>query len=184
VLQADGTNPKVVTDSLELEGAPAWAPDGQSITTAAVDRGQPRLFRVPMNGSAPSLLLSEYSVDPVWAPDGRFVAYSGPDIGTTFSVKAVTTEGTAYSLPAVTLTRGARRLVFLPGGHEVVVLRGEIRHKNIWAIDLKTGAERQLTAFTPDFEIRDFDVSSDGREIVVERLQEQSDVVLLDLPAR
>ncbi len=184
VMQADGTNPKVVTDSLELQGAPAWAPDGQSITTAAVDRGQPRLFRVPMSGSAPSLLLSEYSVDPVWAPDGRFVAYSGPDIGTTFSVKAATTEGTAYSLPALTLTRGARRLVFLPGGHEVVVLRGEIRHKNIWAIDLSTGVERQLTAFTPDFEIRDFDVSSDGREIVVERLQEQSDVVLLDLPAR
>ncbi len=184
VMQADGGNPKVVTDSLDLQGAPAWAPDGQSITTAAVDRGQPRLFRVPMNGSAPSRLLSEYSVDPVWAPDGRFVAYSGADIGTTFSVKAATTEGTAYSLAALTLTRGARRLVFLPGGHEVAVLRGEIRHKNIWAIDLKTGAERQLTAFTPDFEIRDFDVSPDGREIVVERLQEQSDVVLLDLPTR
>jgi Tol biopolymer transport system component len=184
VMQADGTNPKVVTDSLDLQGAPAWAPDGQSITTAAVDRGQPRLFRVPINGGAPSLLVSEYSVDPAWSPDGRFVAYSGPDIGTTFSVKATTTEGSAYPLPALVLTRGARRLVFLPGGHEVAVLRGEIRHKNIWAIDLRTGAERQLTAFTPDFEIRDFDVSSDGRAIVVERLQEQSDVVLLDRPGR
>lgn len=184
VMEADGTNPKVVTDSLDLQGAPAWAPDGQSITTAAVDRGQPRLFRVPMNGSAPSLLVSEYSVDPIWAPDGHFVAYSGPDIGTTFSVKAATPQGAAYPLPALTLTRGARRLVFLPGGHEVAVLRGEIRHKNIWAIDLKTGVERQLTAFAPDFEIRDFDVSSDGREIVIERLQEQSDVVVLDLPGR
>jgi Tol biopolymer transport system component len=184
VMQADGTNPHVVTDSLGLQGAPAWAPDGQSITTAAVDRGQPRLFRVPMNGTAPSLFLSEYSVDPIWAPDGRFVAYSGPDIGTTFSVKAVTAEGAAYPLPALTLTRGARRLMFLPGRHEVVVLRGEIRHKNLWAIDLNTGAERQLTAFTPDFEIGDFDISPDGREIVVERLQEQSDVVLMDLAGR
>lgn len=184
VLQSDGTNPQVVTDALELQGAPAWAPDGQSIATAAVDRGRPRLFRVPMNGKAPSLLLSDYSVDPVWAPDGRFVAYSGPDIGTTFSVKAVTPDGTAYPLPELTLTRGARRLVFLPGRHEVVVLRGEIRHKNLWAIDLKTGAERQLTAFTPGFEIRDFDISPDGREIVLERLQEQSDLVLLDLPDR
>ena len=33
-----------------------------------------------------------------------------------------------------------------------------------------------------DFDIRDFDISPDGREIVVERVQERSDVVLLDLP--
>ena len=31
-------------------------------------------------------------MDPAWAPDGGFVVYSGPDIGTTFSVKAVTAE--------------------------------------------------------------------------------------------
>jgi MinD-like ATPase involved in chromosome partitioning or flagellar assembly len=65
-----------------------------------------------------------------------------------------------------------------------VVLRGEIQHKNLWLIDLETGAERQLTDFTPDFEIRDFDISQDGREVVLERLQEQSDIVLLDLPGR
>src|SRR5206468_7601009 len=31
VMQADGTNARVVADSLDLLGAPAWAPDGQSI---------------------------------------------------------------------------------------------------------------------------------------------------------
>jgi len=30
----DGTNARMVTDSLDLQGAPAWAPDGQSITSA------------------------------------------------------------------------------------------------------------------------------------------------------
>jgi len=38
-----------------------------------------------------------------------------------------------------------------------------------------------LTTFGPDFAIRDFDISPDGRELVLERVQEQSDVVLLDL---
>ena len=61
-------------------------------------------------------------------------------------------------------------------------LRGEIQHKNLWLVDLDTGVERQLTDFTPDFEIRDFDISPDGREMVVERVQDHSDVVLLDLP--
>jgi polysaccharide deacetylase 2 family uncharacterized protein YibQ len=58
-----------------------------------------------------------------------------------------------------------------------VLLQGEIQHKNLWLIDPGTGAERQLTNLTPDF-----DISPDGRELVLERVQERSDVVLLDLP--
>lgn len=182
VMRVDGTNARVVTGALDLQGAPAWAPDGQSVTSAADDHGVPHLYRVPLDGRPPALFVPEYSVDPAWAPDGRFVVYSGPDIGTTFSVRAVTPEGTAHPLPALTLTRGARHMVLLPGGRAIVFLRGEIHHKNLWLIDLETGTERQLTNFAPDFDIRDFDISPDGREVILERLQEHSDVVLLDLP--
>jgi Tol biopolymer transport system component len=184
VMQSDGTNARIVADSLQLQGAPAWAPDGQSIITAADDGGAPHLFRVPVDGRSPVVFSRDYSVDPTWAPDGRFVVYSGPDIGTTFSVKAVTAEAAAYPLPPLTLTRGARHLAFLPGGKRLVLLRGEIQHKNLWLIDLETGAERQLTNLPPDFDIRDFDVSAEGDEVVLERVQERSDVVLLDLPRR
>jgi Tol biopolymer transport system component len=182
VMQSDGTNARTVADSLDLQGAPAWAPDGQSITSAADDHGVPHLFRVPVDGRSPAPFVQEYSVDPAWAPDGRFVVYSGPDIGTTFSVKAVTAEATPRPLPGLTLTRGARHLAFLPGGRGLVLLRGDIQHKNLWLIDLDTGAERQLTNLAPEFDIRDFDISADGREVVLERLQERSDVALLDLP--
>ncbi len=182
VMQADGTNARIVANSLDLQGDPAWTPDGQSITSAAEDHGVPHLFRIPVDGRSPTVFVRDYSVDPAWAPDGRFVVYSGPDIGTTFSVNAVTAEAAAQSLPALTLTRGARRLVFLHGGHALVFLRGDIQHKNLWLLELETGAERRLTNFTPDFDIRDFDISPDGREAVLERVQEHSDVVLLDLP--
>lgn len=112
------------------------------------------------------------------------MAYSGPDVGTTFSVKAMTADHLHHDLPAITLTRGARHLAFLPGGHALVVLRGEIQHKNLWLIDLDSAAERQLTELPLDFDIQDFDISPDGHEIVVERAQESSDVVLIDLPRR
>src|ERR1700729_963117 len=181
-MQADGTNARIVTSSLALQGAPAWAPDGQSITSAADDHGVTHLFRVPLNGQPSVPFVQEYSVDPAWAPDGRFVVYSGADIGTTFSVKAVTGEAAIHPLPDLTLTRGARHLAFLPGGRALVVLRGDIQHKNLWLIDLETGAERQLTNLRPDFNISNFDISPDGSEIVLERVQEHSDVVLLDLP--
>jgi Tol biopolymer transport system component len=181
-MQADGTNARIVTTSLALQGAPAWAPDGQSITSAADDHSVTHLFRVPLNGQPPVPFVQEYSVDPAWAPDGGFVVYSGADIGTTFSVKAVTGEAAIHPLPDLTLTRGARHLAFLPGGRALVVLRGDIQHKNLWLIDLETGAERQLTNLPPDFNISNFDISPDGSEIVLERVQEHSDVVLLDIP--
>ncbi len=184
VANVDGTGTRIVTSSLELQGAPVWAPDGQSITIASTVDGTPRLFNVPLDGGTPSPLVSEHSTDAAWSPDGTVVVYTGPDVGTTFPLKAVTATGKASALPALTLTRGARHVAFLPGGRMLVVLRGQMEHKNLWLIDLSTGAERQLTDFGPDFTVRDFDISPDGREIVVEQVQEHSDIVLIELQRR
>ena len=183
VIQADGANAHAVTSSLKLLGDPAWAPDGQSIASAVVESGVPQLFRIPLNGRPPEPLVQEYSINPAWASDGQLLVYSGPDIGTTFSVKAIDPQS-AHSLRTITLTRGARHMAFMPGGHELVVLRGEIQHKNLWLINLDTAAERQLTKLPPEFDVRDFDISPDGREVVLARVQARSDIVLMDLPQR
>jgi Tol biopolymer transport system component len=181
VMQADGTNVRGVANTLELQGAPAWSPDGREILAAAEDHGTTHLYRVPVDGGSPVLFVREYSVDPAWSPDGRFVVYSGADVGTTFSVKAVSAEAGPHALPALTLTRGARHLALLEGGRVLVLLKGDIQHKDLWLVDLSTGAERRLTNLPADFDIRDFDISADGRDVVLERVQESSNVVLLDL---
>ena len=183
VINADGTNARVVTDSLELRGTPAWTPDGRSITSAADVDGTPHLFNISLDGAA-TPLARDYAVDPVWSPAGDFVVYSGADIGTTFAVKSVAANGTPHPVPDLTLTRGARRLRFLRGQRMLVVMRGDIQHKDLWQIDLGSGTERQLTSLPADVNVRDFDVSPDGREIVFERVQEQSNVVLIKLAPR
>jgi Tol biopolymer transport system component len=180
----DGTDARIITRSPELQGTPAWAPDGQSITVALVNDGVPRLFNVPVDGASPARFVEEHSVDPVWSPDGDIVVFSGPDIGTTFPIKAVNADASAHALPKLTLTRGARHVVFMPGRRALVVARGDIQHKDLWVIDLETGAEHQLTNLAPDFAMRDFDISPDGRELVLEQVQEHSDIVLLELPQR
>lgn len=180
VVNADGTDLRLLTRSLALHGTLAWSPDDRSITVAAVVDGAPRLLTVPLDGSVPAPLVDDHATDPAWSPDGSLVVYSGADIGTTFPVKARYRDGRIDRVfPGVMLSRGSRHLAFMPGGRSLVMLRGEIGHKNLWTVDLDTGVERQLTSFPPEFSVQDFAISPDGREIVVERLQERSDIVLI-----
>jgi Tol biopolymer transport system component len=183
-VNADGTAARIVTRSFEPEGAPAWTPDGRAITVAGQINGTPRLFDVHLDGRSPTSVVTVHSVDPAWSPDGQIVAFSGPDIGTRFEVNTAKADGTGSSLPPHTLTRGGRHIAFLAGSRSLIVLRGEIQHKNLWLIDLETGAEHQLTDLAPEFEVRDFDISPDGREIVLERVQQHSDLMLIELPRR
>ena len=189
VMNADGTGIQAITDSMELRGAPVWSPDGQSIVTAANQGESPRLFQISLTTGKAVRILDDYALDPAWAPRGEFLVYSGLDPGTTFPVKAVTPAGQPYTLPELKLSRGgalgvtqvgARRLRFLPGEGALVVLRGDIQHKNLWATDLATGGWRQLTNFGRDIVIGDFDVSPDGLAVVFERVQEHSDIVVID----
>jgi Tol biopolymer transport system component len=176
----NGTGARAVSDAFEPEGDAAWAMDGRSVVVAARTAGTPRLLRVELETGRTTDLAAEYSIDPVWSPDGGTIVYSGADVGTTFPLKAMTADGRSAPLQPVTLSRGARRLAFLPGTRSLVVLRGDISHKNLWVIDIGTGRERQLTAFPPGFEIGDFDVSTDGKEVVVEQIQERSEIVLIE----
>jgi Tol biopolymer transport system component len=57
-------------------------------------------------------------------------------------------------------------------------------HRDVWTINLETGVERQLTQFGPAVNIRDFDITPDGRQLVIEQVQEHSDVVLIELNRR
>jgi Tol biopolymer transport system component len=183
-VNSDGSNARIITRALEPRGSPAWAPDGQSITVAAAVGGVPRLFKVPLDGGAPTSFVNEHASDPVWSPQGDIVAFSGADVGTTYPIRAVTADGGAITMPALTLTRGARHLTFLPQRRTLLVMRGEIAHKDLWRVDLETGSEQQVTELAPDFVVRDFDLSPDGRELLLERVQEHSDVVLVELAGR
>jgi Tol biopolymer transport system component len=183
-VNADGSDSSVVTRKLELRGAPAWAPGGRSLTVAAVLDGLPRLFDVPLDGREPVPFVREHATDPVWSPQGDVVVYSGADVGTAFPVQAARADATAFPIPALKITRGGRHLAFAPGRRALLALRGDISHKDLWEVDLDTGAERRLTEVAPGYVLRDFDVSPDGRELVLEQEHVRSDIVLIDLPAR
>ena len=179
-MNKDGAHLTTLTESLRLQGNPVWSPDGQSVVSAVVNNGEPRLTRIHLNGEPPVTLLGEYSVDPVWSPDGRFVVYSGPDIGTTFPVRAAAADGRPYAIPSLMLTRGARRLVFFKDRPALIVLRGDMSHKNLAVVDLQGGGERQLATLPADFTVNDFDISADGSELIIDKVEDNSDIALIE----
>jgi Tol biopolymer transport system component len=179
-MNSDGREVRALTRSLDLRGNPAWSPDGRSIVSAVLRDGEPRLMSIFLDDSPPSPLVSEYSIDPVWSPDGQFLIYSGADVGTTFPLRAVARDGRPYPIPALILTRGARRVAFRPDADSIVLLRGDVGHKNFCLVDLRTGAERQITDLAPDIAIGDFDLSRDGSAVLFDRTQGSSRIALIE----
>nr|WP_305119165.1 winged helix-turn-helix domain-containing protein [Tahibacter harae] len=184
VMNADGSGLRILAAGLDVEGAPAWSPDGRAILIAAEQGHDTRLFTVPLDGAPIVPYTADHSRDAAWSPDGSFLVYNGAEVGPQFPVRALSADGRVRTLPDIVLPRGARRLVFLPGSTALVVLKGDARDRNFWLVDLDSGQERQLTDFDSGFAIDNFDVSADGREIVFDQVREESDLVQIDLARR
>jgi Tol biopolymer transport system component/tRNA A-37 threonylcarbamoyl transferase component Bud32 len=181
---ADGTGVRAVAESLDVRGAATWSPDGKWIAVGGMDGTGTRVFKVPVDGGAPVRLVDSVSYNPVWSPDGRFILYSGAPRARTVVLKAVTPEGRPYPVPTLTVDRLGDSYRFLPDGRGLVVKLGGFRLQDFWLVDLATGRRRQLTRLTPGESLHRFDVSPDGRRVLFERVRENSDVVLIEMPER
>jgi Tol biopolymer transport system component len=181
VMNADGTGVREIGGSLDVRGSPAWSPDGKWITVGADTGSGLKLYNVPANGGPSIQILDKPAMDPVWSPDGSFLVHSGPRVGATIPAEAITPDGKPFNVPQQIQPR-SNRFSFLPGKRVLVVLQGEFWHRNFWLIDLNSGKQRQLTNFSREFLISDFDVSPDGKEIIFGRAKENSNIILIDLP--
>ena len=64
-----------------------------------------------------------------------------------------------------------------------MVKLGGFRRQDFWLFDVTNGERRQLTRLRPGESVHRFDVSPDGKRIVFERVRENSDIALIELPS-
>jgi Tol biopolymer transport system component len=183
IVSADGSASQALTQSIDVRGAPDWSPDAKWIVTGGSDARGPGLFKIPVDGGAPIRLVEGPAVNPAWSPDGNLIVYAGLNVGLHAPLRAVRPDGTAVDLPPLMMRNEGERYRFMPDGKSLVYMLGFSSSQDFWLLDLATKITRQLTRLTDQGAMRTFDVTPDGKQIVFDRLRENSDVVLIDLPA-
>jgi Tol biopolymer transport system component len=184
VLSADGAELRLIASAIDIQGAGSWSPDGKWIVTGGNDAAGPGLFKVPVEGGLPVRLKAGMALNPVWAPDGNMIVYAGNNVRTFAPLLAVRPDGTAVELPEIYVRRLGERVRFAPDGKRLIYMQGVLAGQDFWELDLATMESRPLTRLQNRGAMRTFDITTDGKKIVFDRLRENSDVVLIDLPGK
>jgi dipeptidyl aminopeptidase/acylaminoacyl peptidase len=191
LVSADGAVHRAVGERLAARGTPAWSPDGQRIVVGGApendDRKQPGLFALEITDGTLTRLVSGEAYDPVWSPDGRLIVYTADHQGGT-SRRAMRPDGRAVALPAVdalpnAAIRARRRLAstrFLPDGRGFVFMQGPPGVQDFWLMDFATNTARMIARLSNPGSITTFDITPDGKRIVFDRVEERSNLVLID----
>jgi Tol biopolymer transport system component len=177
---ADGSNPtRLVTDHVGEEDC---SPDGKWLVydTNIAGAGT-KIYRLPVEGGTPTEIASAPGGggNPRISPDGRFIAYTIQEGDPVPLSKFVVSPSEGGSrLHEFLLPSGAGPPHWSPDGKGLQYLLTRKGATNVWEQPLTGGEPRQVTDF-PSGRIFGFSWSHDGKELLVAKGSETSDVVLI-----
>jgi Tol biopolymer transport system component len=179
-LSSDGGDVRRLSDAVDVASAASWSPDGQWIAASGTDAQGPGLFKIPVDGGPPVRLKSGPMSNPVWSSDGSVIAYTEPLPARVGRIRLIRPDGETVDVPLMKVRVGGERYRFVPARLQLVyMLDTDSTRQSFWLYDVATKKTRQLSDFDlPD--TRTFDITPDGKQIVFDRLRENSDIVLID----
>lgn len=182
LIASDGDQSTVLTPQIDADGSADWSPDGKWIVTGGNDGKGAGLFKIPLAGGDPIRLTQQVGRNPVWSPSGSLIAYAGPNVFTLEPLLAVRPDGEPVKMPAVRMLRDGERLRFMPDGRGLVFMSAAeaTPWQDFWLLDLKTMSTRRLTHLTQHSIMRTFDITPDGKQVIFDRMRENSALVLID----
>jgi len=181
ILSADGGNLESVAESIDIDGSVCWSPDGNWIVAGGIDDQGAALFKIPVDGGAAQRLVAGVARDPVWSPAADLIVYGGANVSVDAPLLAIRADGTNVELPAIRVRVEGKRYRFLPNGAALIYAQGPFPAQDFWLLDLKTKQSRRLSRFNNSAATPTFDVTADGKQIVFDRVRQNSDIVVIDL---
>lgn len=187
IMNVDGSNERRLTsDSVEKENSeesPYFSPDGKWIYYVFYRAGKGSIRKISIGGgeSFPVSRTDKNVFEPVPSPDGKFLAHAiyNDESETPWEIGVMSLENPSakeryYNFPAFRLrprwTLDSKSLFSIDDASE---------GHNLWQTNLETGERRQITNF-PAERIPRFDISPDGRFLVLSRGKQDRDAILIE----
>ena len=172
----DGGNPVQITHG-KGEDVQDISPDGSWLTYTSL--GDPGLWRVSLAGGIPTKLAESSLGATEISPDGKWITYSAYQEQGGRSWRGVVVLPAEGGKPRKSfLWPDGFQLRWAPSGNALTYGREVDGVGNLWSQPLDGGRPRQITSFT-SLQIFSYDWAPDGKQLVLSRGQETSDVVLI-----
>ena len=175
-MDIDGNNLKQLTNSpadFLWYGSPDCTPDGKWVlyTKNGADLG---IWKVPIEGGDPVRLTSKSGFYPSVSPDGKMLAYYFVGPGKS-GVEVLPLDGNA---PPKWFDIAAGTVRWVPDSRSFLYVRFEGGVSNVWSQPVSGAPPKQETHFNSEL-IQSFDISRDGKQLVMNRGTANRDVVLI-----
>ena len=180
-IDADGSNLRLLSDSVDIRGSFSFSPDGRWIVASGVVGERQGIYKVSTEDGHHELLKEEFAWDPIWSPKGDFIVYTGERISGFRALHMIRADGQEVNLPDTKVYVEGERYRFLPDGSGLVYMRGWVTDTNFWLLNLTTMKPRRLTRLAKGPTMRTFDISPDGKTIVFDRMRIKTKIVLIEL---
>ncbi|HEX3086465.1 MAG TPA: hypothetical protein VHP99_18160, partial [Pyrinomonadaceae bacterium] len=174
-MDADGSNVQRLTaGGCELD--PYISPDGKWVYYTNAFSSPAVLEKTSIEGGEPQKMPNEANAaSPIISPDGNLIAYEYYDEQHGWHTAVLPVDGGAPRLMDFHAFHGAVR--WMPDSRSLVYVEAK-RPENLWLQPLAGGPPRRLTSFVSE-NISCFDLSANGKDIVLARGNVFSDVVLI-----
>ncbi|HVQ38319.1 MAG TPA: DPP IV N-terminal domain-containing protein, partial [Pyrinomonadaceae bacterium] len=174
-MDSDGTNAKQLTSGI-AEVNPDISPDSQWIVYQGIN--ELGLWKISIDGGTPVKIADKLMSQAAISPDGKLIAcrYREQDLSP-FQLGLID-FATGQTVKTIDIPPTDRNLDWTPDGRSVLYVDARSGVSNIWSQPVDGSQPRQITNFKSDL-VFAFDLSNDGKQMVLSRGTISNDVVLI-----